>query len=140
MKKAYKKELKNSKLDEVRIIDPETGYFKSYHTNKEFGFPFGIPMETTVFEMGYSSVKECLKALKDRNYLGKEVNYKEQMEQDRIGYLNLGVERIKRAGRINTRDFEDVVNKLADYGMNFVDAQNVIVGNYLHQQEFKEVL
>ena len=69
---------------------------------------------------------------KERNFLGTEVNYKDQKESERIGYINLGIERIKRNNRINTKDFEDIIIKLCDYGMGFVDAQNCIIESYLH--------
>lgn len=132
MIKAFKKEC--SQYHEVRIINLETGEFTRYFQDKHIGFTFSN-YTTTVFEMGYKSVNECIKTLKDRNFLGNEVDCKEQKESERIGYINLGVERIKRAGRINTNDFEDVCNKFSNYGMGFVDAQNVITGNYLYELE-----
>ena len=129
MIKVFKRECIN--YNEVRIINIKTGEITSYHTHKDIGCPFGIPYKTTVFEMGYKSVNECLKTLKERKFLGNEVDYKEQKEVERIGYIKLGIERIKKAGRINTTDFEDICNKLSNYGMGFCDAQNVIIANYL---------
>jgi len=130
--KTFVKEYKNYGWNEIKVIDIETGDFTQYNVCNIIGFPFGTPWETTVFEMGYNSVKECLKTLKERNFLGYEVDHKEQKESERIGYVNLGVERIKRAGRVNTKDFEDVCNKLSKYGMGFCDAQNQITSAYLH--------
>lgn len=54
--------------------------------------------------------------------------------KERLDLIKEGVERIKSAGRINTTDFEDICNKLADYGMGFCDAQNVITAAYLHER------
>ena len=130
--KTFVKEYKNHGWNEIKVINTETGELTQYNVDDKIGFPFGAPYQTTVFEMGYTSVNECLKTLKDRNFLGYEVNHAEQKESERIGYINLGVERIKRAGRINTKDFEDVCNKLSKYGMGFCDAQNSITKCYLH--------
>ena len=129
--KAFVKDCKNYSWNEVRIIDTETGEFTHYNTSKSIGFPFGNPYTTTVFQMGYKSVDECLKSLKKNNYLGDEIGYKEQKESERIGYIKLGMERIKRAGRVNTTDFEDICNKLNKYGMGFCDAQNSIIECHL---------
>jgi len=134
MIKTFVKDCKNYSWNEVKIINLETGEFTQYNTDKSIGFPFGMPYTTTVFEMGSNSVKEFLKTLKERNFLGIEVDHEEQKESERIGYINLGVERIKRAGRVNTTDFEDICNKLSKYGMGFCDAQNSIVACHLHNQ------
>lgn len=133
--RTFVREYKNHFWNEIKIIDFETGAFTQYNVCNAIGFPFGTPWKTTVFEMGYTSVKECLKTLKERNFLGYEVDCKEQKESERVGYINLGVERIKRAGRVNTKDFEDVCNKLSGYGMGFCDAQNSITECYLHSLE-----
>jgi len=130
--RTFVREYKNHFWNEIKIIDFETGSFTQYNVDDNIGFPFGTPWKTTVFEMGYTSVKECLKTLKERNLLGHEVDNAEQKESERIGYIKLGVERIKRAGRINTGDFEDVCNKLSKYGMGFCDSQNSITECYLH--------
>lgn len=131
--RVFKRELKNR--NEIRIINFETGEFTSYHQDKNLGFPFGSIQSETVTEMGYKNIKECVKALKERNFLGNEVDYKDQKESERIGYINLGVERIKRNNRINTLDFEDVIERLSGYGMGFVDAQNCIIETYLYNKE-----
>jgi len=137
MIKAYKKELKGYDYNEIRLFNEETGEFTSYMQDKKMGFIFSI-YNTIVFEMGYKSIKECLKELKSRGFLGNEVDYKEQKESERLGYIKLGVFRIKRAGRINTTDFEDVYNKLANYGMGLCDAQNCITAAYIHEFENKK--
>jgi len=130
--KTFVREYKNYGWNEIKVIDIETGDFTQYNVNCNMGFPFGTPCKTTVFEMGYKSVNECLKVLKGRNFLGYEIDRKKQMESEKIGYINLGVERIKRAGRVNTKDFEDIINKLSAYGLGFCDAQNQITSAYLH--------
>jgi hypothetical protein len=132
MLKTFKKELKNYTYNEIHIIDTDTGEFTHYMQDKNIGFIFS-DYNTDVFKMGYKSITECLKSLRERNILGQEINFEEQKESERIGYIKLGVERIKRAGRINTNDFEDVCNKLSKYGMGFVDAQNVITAVYINE-------
>lgn len=132
---AYKKEQVNGKYEEIRVINEDTGHFKSYLVDKKYGFSFGTPQETTVQQMGYKNVKDCIKQLKSRKMLGSKVNYKDQRESERIGLINIGVERIKIAGEINIRHFEDVISKLSMYGMNYCDAQNCIIGAYLYEVE-----
>jgi hypothetical protein len=129
MIKAFKKNLKNFSYDEVRIIDTDTRKFTSYMQNKEIGFIFS-KYETNIINMGYKSVDECIKTLKERGCLGNEVDYTEQKLSEKIGLINLGIERIKKHNRINTLDFEDVIYKLSDYGLGYTDAQNQIIANY----------
>ena len=132
MIKTFKKELKNYTYNEIHLINTDTGEFTQYMQDKNIGFIFS-DYNTNVFKMGYKSIEECLKSLKERNLLGQEIEYTTQKETERIGYIKLGVERIKRAGRINTNDFEDICNKLFKYGMGFVDAQNVITEAYIRE-------
>lgn len=80
--------------------------------------------------MGYDSVKACIKELKQRNFLGQEIDYTEQLKSEKIGLINLGVDRIKRHDRMNTNDFKDVIEKLSKYGLGFTDAQNQIIATY----------
>lgn len=65
----------------------------------------------------------------------RELKNRNEKESERIRYINLGVERIKLNNRINTLDFEDVIEKLSGYGMGFVDAQNCIIETYLYNKE-----
>lgn len=136
MKQVFKKEHNTNSLQsyEVKIIDLETGEFKSYFQDKNIGFIFSM-YKTTTEKMGYKTIKECLKSLKLRELLGNEVDYTEQIQSEKIGFINLGVDRIKRNGRINTEDFKDVIEELSDYGIGFCDAQNQIIASYLHCQE-----
>ncbi|EQC1535463.1 hypothetical protein [Clostridium botulinum] len=131
MIKCFKKNYQN-KWYEIRVLNTETGEFIFYHQTKEMGFPFGKPYKTTVAKMGYKDTKHCLKELKNRGLLGKEINLEEQQQSEKTGYINLGVERIRRTGRINTNDFKDVIEKLNNYSLVFVDAQNAIIEAYLH--------
>lgn len=133
MIKVFKKDYKQ--WNEIKIINMETGEFTSYNQHKTIGFPFGKPYETTVQQMGYKDVKSCLKELKNRNFLGQEISYSEQMENEKNGYIKLGADRIKRHKRINTNDFKDVIEKLKNYGLGFVDAQNIITATYLNSIE-----
>jgi len=133
--KTFVKEYKNHGWNEIKVIDFETSELTQYNVDDKIGFPFGTPYQTNIFEMGYKSVNDCLKTLKERNLLGYEIDHSEQKESERIGYINLGIERIKRVGRVNTKDFEDVCNKLSGYGMGFCDSQDSITACYLHSLE-----
>lgn len=53
--------------------------------------------------------------------------------QEKERLINLGVNRIRQYNRINTKDFEDIIENLKYYGLSFVDAQNQIVASYLYQ-------
>jgi hypothetical protein len=131
MIKAYKKELPYKDWNEVRIIDLETGDFRYYMQDKKIGFIFS-EYKTNINAMGYKTAKECLKTLKSRDCLGKEIDYTEQLQSEKSGFINLGIERIKRHNRVNTKDFEDVIEKLSNYGLGFCDAQNQIIAAYMN--------
>ena len=130
MIKVYKSE--SEEWDGITIINTETSNIKMYRVAKE-GYVIGDIWSKNVNDLGYNNLTECIKILKNRNFLGAEINYKDQKESERLGYIQLGIERIKLNNRVNTKDFEDVIQKLAAYGMNFVDAQNTIIGNYEYQ-------
>jgi hypothetical protein len=66
MIRTFKNEAQNNNY-EVRAINIETGEFTHYFVDKNIGFPFSF-YETNVFDMGYKSVKECLKSLKERKF------------------------------------------------------------------------
>ncbi len=117
----------------IRIFNEDNNTFLQYTVDSEHGFPFGTPYKTTFSDMGYHSAKEAMDTLKERKFLGEEINYKEQREIERCGLITLGVIRIKNHERVNTNDFDDVIQKLAAYGMNYCDAQNVIIGNYEYE-------
>jgi len=120
----------------IRIFDEDNNTFLQYTVDSEHGFPFGNPYKTTFSDMGYHSVKEAFFTLKERNLLGEEISYKEQRESERNGLIELGVIRIKNHNRVSSTDFDDVIQKLAIYGMNYCDAYNVIVGNYEYEMGF----
>ena len=103
-----------------------------YRVAKE-GWIIGNVWSNNAKTLGYNNLTECIKILKDRNFLGTKIDYKEQKESERLGYIQLGIERIKLNNRVNTKDFEDVIQKLAAYGMNFVDAQNSITAAYEYE-------
>jgi hypothetical protein len=131
MIKAYKRILKNYDYDEVKIINLETGEFIQYMQDKSIGFKFS-QYKTNIKDMGYKTVTECIKELKQRGLLGEEIDYKEQLKSEKVGLINLGIERIKRHNRINSKDFEDIILKLSDYGLGYCDAQNQIIATYQH--------
>lgn len=131
MIKVYKKESSVDNNNEIRVIDFETGEFTHYLQDKSIGFIFSV-WKTNIKDMGYKTVKECIKALKQRCLLGQEVDYEEQLKSEKLGLINLGVYRIKRVDRVNTNDFKDVIEKLSKYGLGFTDAQNQIIKAYEH--------
>ena len=131
MIKVFKKSY--SKWHEIKVINFETGEVTQYNQSLSMGFPFGKPYITNYKEMGYKSLNECIKELKKRNFLGSEIDYKHQKESEKIGYIKLGIQRIKECNRVNTTDFEDVIEKLKAYGLNYVDAQNQIIESYLQE-------
>jgi hypothetical protein len=128
MKKVFVQETINNNY-EVRIFNMESGEFSHYYQDKNIGFTFS-EYTTTAADMGYKSINDCLKQLKHRFDLGQEVDYQEQLRSEKIGWINLGVERIKRNKRVNTRDFEDIIQKLSKYGLGYCDAQNQIIATY----------
>ena len=81
--------------------------------------------------MGYKSIKHMIKELKKRNLLGTEISHQELFDLEKIGYIKLGIERIKRAGRINTADFQDVIEKLKKYDIDPIDSERTIIESYL---------
>lgn len=96
MKRVFKKET-NFNWNEIRIFDDETNEFTHYMQDSELGFTFSNYTQT-IQQMEYNSIQEMIKALKERNILGKEVNYDEQMESERIGQINLLEERKRIKG------------------------------------------
>lgn len=135
MKKVYKQI--GNKYNTIRVFDYDNNTFTMYQTEKTIGFPFGIPQHELITDMGYKSLNDAIKQLTKRGHVNQDqlIDYKEQRESDKAGYIQLGVERIKLKNRVNTDDFIDVIEKLKDYGLNFVDAQNQIIGLYEYQIE-----
>lgn len=135
MKKVFKED--KGQNYQIKIIDLEKNTITLYSQDKNYGlgFVFGKPFTQTIEEWGYKSPNDYIKKLKARGILGVEVDYEEQLRSEKIGFINLGVDRIKRHRRINTKDFEDVIKSLSKYGLGFVDAQNTIIASYLHSIE-----
>lgn len=59
--------------DEVRIIDDCTGDFSLLTVDRNRNMPFGKGYKTTITTMGYKSVDECIRTLKQRKMLGTEI-------------------------------------------------------------------
>ena len=110
MKRVFIKEAERMK--EVRIFNLNDNTFTFYYHSKNLCFKFGVEKSFSVEVMGYKSIKHMIKELKKRNLLGTEISYQELLELEKIGYIKLGADRIKRAGRINAADFQDVIEKL----------------------------
>ena len=82
--------------------------------------------------MGYKSIKHMIKELKKRNLLGTEISYQELFELEKIGYIKLAIDRIKRAGGIDTANFKDIIEKLKKYGIDPGAAAKMIIESYLN--------
>ena len=100
---------------------------------KKHSFPYGSQKEIAIQDWGYNTVTEAVASLKKRKQLGDSIEIKDLRAIEKNGYINLGIERIKRAGRVNTSDFKDVCEKLSNYGLGFVDAQNQIIEMYINE-------
>lgn len=130
MKRVFIKEAERMK--EVRMFNLDNNTFTFYYHSKNLGFKFGVEKSFSVEVMGYKSIKHMIKELKKRNLLGAEISYQELFDLEKIGYIKLGIERIKRAGRINAADFQDVIEKLKKYGIDPAASQKMIIESYLN--------
>ncbi|HSH51777.1 MAG TPA: hypothetical protein VK982_08650 [Bacteroidales bacterium] len=133
MLKVYKRDEGN--FYKIQILDTETENYQSYMTDKKYNIPIHENYRTDIRAIGYKNIDDFLKTLEKRKFLGDEINFAEQKELERIGFIKLGADRVKKAERINTKDFEDIIEKLSNYNMGFVDAQNSIIAEYLHNIE-----
>ena len=130
MKRVFIKEVERMK--EVRMFDLDNNTFTFYYHSKNLGFKFGVEESFSVEVMGYKSIKHMIKELKKRNLLGTEISYQELLELEKMGYIKLGADRIKRAGRINAADFQDIIEKLKKYGIDPGAAAKMIIESYLN--------
>ena len=130
MKMVFIKEVE--KMKEIRIFDLDNNTFTFYYHSKNLGFKFGVEKSFLIEEMGYKSIKHMIKELKKRNLLGTEISHQELFDLEKIGYIKLGADRIKRAGRINAADFKDVIEKLKKYGIDPAASQKMIIESYLN--------
>ena len=128
MKRVFIKEVE--KMKEIRIFDLDNNTFTFYYHSKNLGFKFGVEKSFLIEEMGYKSIKHMIKELKKRNLLGSEISCQELFELEKIGYIKLGIDRIKRAGRINAADFQDIIEKLKKYGIDPGAAAKRIIESY----------
>ena len=129
MKRVFIKEA--DRMKEVRIFNLNDNTFTFYYHSKNLGFKFGVEKSFSVEVMGYKSIKHMIKELKKRNLLGTEISHQELFDLEKIGYIKLGIERIKRVGRINTADFQDVIEKLKKYDIDPIDSERTIIESYL---------
>ena len=129
MKRVFIKELERMK--EVRMFNLDNNTFTFYYHSKNLGFKFGVEKAFSVEEIGYKSIKHMIKELKKRNLLGTEISHQELFNLEKIGYIKLGADRIKRAGRINVADFQDVIEKLKKYDIEPTDSERTIIESYL---------
>ena len=120
MKKTFIQE-RQAKYDELIQIDTENGSVKIYAVDSEIGFPFS-EYYTTVSEMGYKSVDEMIKTLKNKK-TKKEINTDEQTAKEISGLVNLAKHRAKNGGNVSMRLkdgtlYNDIVERLKEYGLN----------------------
>ena len=130
MKRVFIKEAERMK--EVRMFDLDNNTFTFYYHSKNIGFKFGVEKSFSVEEMGYKSMKDMIQELKKRNLLGTEISYQELLELEKIGYIKLAIDRIKRAGGIDTANFKDIIEKLKKYGIDPGAAAKMIIESYLN--------
>ena len=130
MKRVFIKEVE--KMKEIRIFDLDNNTFTFYYPSKNLGFKFGVDKSFSVEEMGYKSIKHMIKELKKRNLLGTEISHQELFELEKIGYIKLAIDRIKRAGGIDTANFNDIIEKLKKYGIDPGGAAKMIIESYLN--------
>ena len=130
MKRVFIKEVE--KMKEIRIFDLDNNTFTFYYHSKNIGFKFGVEKSFSVEEMGYKSIKDMIQELKKRNLLGTEISYQELLELEKIGYIKLAIDRIKRAGGIDTANFKDIIEKLKKYGIDPGAAAKMIIESYLN--------
>ena len=130
MKRVFIKEVERMK--EIRIFDLDNNTFTFYYHSKNLGFKFGVEKAFSVEEIGYKSIKDVIQELKKRNLLGTEISYQELLELEKIGYIKLAIDRIKRAGGIDTANFKDIIEKLKKYGIDPGAAAKMIIESYLN--------
>ena len=130
MKRVFIKEAERMK--EVRMFDLDNNTFTFYYHSKNLGFKFGVEKSFSVEVMGYKSIKHMIKELKKRNLLGTEISHQELFELEKIGYIKLAIDRIKRAGGIDTANFKDIIEKLKKYGIDPGAAAKMIIESYLN--------
>ena len=130
MKRVFIKEVE--KMKEIRIFDLDNNTFTFYYHSKNLGFKFGVEKSFLIEEMGYKAIKYMIKELKKRNLLGSEISCQELLELEKIGYIKLAIDRIKRAGGIDTANFKDIIEKLKKYGIDPGASQKMIIESYLN--------
>ena len=106
--------------DELIQIDTESGKVKQYCVEKTIGFPFS-EYYTTVSDMGYKSINDCIKRMKQIKHA--ELETEKQTEKEITGLLNLTKHRAEnnRHTCIILKDgtkYNDIVERLKVYGLS----------------------
>jgi hypothetical protein len=87
--------------------------------------PFGF-YSSNAIEIGYPNIKEYIKTLKKRGFIGVEISISEQRKDLLRAFIKLGCARIAMEC-----DFEDVCDNMGTYlGIGRVAAQNMIMEKY----------
>lgn len=91
MKRVFKRVLPHKAWDEIHLFDYENNTMETYMQDRQFGFTFSHH-KLNIEKWGYPTINVAIKELNNRNYLGIEQNYDEQMENETQGKINLKVE------------------------------------------------
>ena len=111
------------KWDELIQIDTESGKIKIYSVDKGLDFPFS-EYYTTLQEMGYTSLKQFLKRMKETK---KEIDTDRQIAKEITGLLKLAKHRAEHNKHIyltlnDGTKYNDIVERLKAYGMTESEA------------------
>lgn len=106
--------INRNKWNDIVRVNEETGEVLVYSQDAELGFRFS-EYQTTIKDMGYNSIKDYVKKMKQN---GKhEVDTQEQEDSEIAGLLNLAKYRVQN-GRIT----RDIPERLTAYGFTLADA------------------
>ena len=111
------------KWDELIQIDTESGKVKIYSVDKSLDFPFS-EYYTTLQEMGYTSLKQFLKRMKETK---KEIDTDRQIAKEVTGLLKLAKHRAEHNNHTcmilkDGTKYNDIVERLKAYGMTESEA------------------
>lgn len=107
-------------FDELLQINTENGEVKIYAVEKELDFPFS-EYYSTVSEMGYNSIDEMVKTMKNKE-TKKEIDTDKQTKKEINGLYKLAEHRAKNGGNVfmKLKDgtlYNDISERLKKYGI-----------------------
>ena len=112
-------------FDELLQINTESGEVKIYAVDKELNFPFS-EYYSTVSEMGYNSIDEMVKAMKNKE-TKKEIDTDTQTKKEINGLYKLAEHRAKAGKNIFMRLkdgtlYNDISERLKKYGISEIES------------------